>query len=77
MKAIKSLLAGVALVASTSAFATPVTLGGESPDLQQVINSLYTAAGTSTALAPDVNLDQVHRSRGIPDRSFGRFSIEP
>ncbi|RJG01874.1 PEP-CTERM sorting domain-containing protein [Noviherbaspirillum sedimenti] len=58
MNMIKSFLAGVALVASTSAFATPVFLGGESPDLQTVINSLYTAAGTSLSAAPDVNLNQ-------------------
>jgi hypothetical protein len=68
MKTIKSLLAGVALVASASAFATPVSLGGESPDLQTVINNLYINAGTSTALAPDVNLNQVNES--------GTFQIE-
>lgn len=68
MKTIKSLLAGVALVASASAFATPVSLGGESPDLQTVINSLYTNAGTSTALAPNVNLNQTNES--------GVFQIE-
>lgn len=59
MKTIKSLLAGVALVASASAFATPVSLSGEAPDLQTVINTLYINAGTSTALAPNVNLNQV------------------
>lgn len=68
MKTIKSLLAGVALLASASAFATPVTLSGESPDLQTVINSLYTNAGTDTALAPNVNLNQANEG--------GIFQIE-
>lgn len=68
MKTIKSLLAGVALLASASAFATPVSLGGESPDLQTVINNLYIAGGTSTALAPNVNLNQVNET--------GTFQIE-
>lgn len=68
MKSMKSLLAGVALLASASAFATPVNLGGENPNLQQVINSLYTNAGTSTALAPDVNLNQVNEG--------GQFLVE-
>lgn len=68
MKSIKSLLAGVALVASASAFATPVTLGGESPDLQTVINNLYTAGGTSTLRAPNVNTNQLAES--------GQFRIE-
>jgi hypothetical protein len=69
MKTIKSLLAGVALVASASVFATPVNLSGpESPNLQTVINNLYTAAGTSTAFAPDVNLNQANES--------GQFQVE-
>lgn len=69
MKTIKSLLAGVALLASASVFATPVNLGGpETPNLQTVINNLYTDAGTSTALAPDVNLNQVNEG--------GTFQIE-
>ncbi|QAU35386.1 DUF4114 domain-containing protein [Janthinobacterium sp. 17J80-10] len=59
MKSMKTLLAGVVLLASASAFATPVNLaGGENPNLQQVINSLYTNAGTSLAQAPNVNLNQ-------------------
>jgi hypothetical protein len=68
MKTIKSLIGGVALVASAGAFATPVTLGGESPDLQAVINQLYTNAGTSTTLAPDVNVNQAGES--------GQFKVE-
>lgn len=68
MKALKTILAGTALLASASVFATPVTLNGESPDLQTVINNLYTAAGTSTTLAPDVNTNQAAES--------GMFQIE-
>lgn len=69
MKSMKSLLAGVALLASASAFATPVNLaGGENPNLQQVINNLYTDAGTSLAQAPDVNLNQT--------AEIGIFQIE-
>ena len=68
MKSIKSLLAGVALLASASAIATPVNLGGPETNLQQVINSLYTNAGTSLAQAPDVNLNQVNEG--------GAFQIE-
>ena len=68
MKNLKSLIGVVALMASASAFATPVTLGGESPDLQSVINSLYSNAGTPLSQAPDVNLNQVVES--------GQFKIE-
>lgn len=68
MKTIKCLIAGVALVASASALATPVNLGGESPDLQTVINNLYTNAGTSIANAPNVNTNQAAES--------GQFQIE-
>lgn len=68
MRAIKSFLAGVALAASTSAFATVVNTGGEIPDLQTVINNLYTAGGTSTSAAPNVNTDQAAES--------GLFKIE-
>lgn len=57
MRFVKSLVAAAALAASASAFATPVSLGGESPDLQTIINSLYTAAGTATG-QPNVNTDQ-------------------
>jgi hypothetical protein len=68
MKTLKSLVAGVAFLASAAVFATPVTLGGESPDLQTIINNLYAAAGTSTSQAPDVNLNQTNES--------GKFQIE-
>lgn len=69
MKTIKSLIGGIALVASASVFATPVTLGGESPDLQAVINSLYGCAGCSPVTqAPNVNTNQAAES--------GRFQIE-
>lgn len=71
MKNFAKTLIAVAFTAglSTSAFATPVTLGGESPDLQTVINNLYTCATCSgLAAAPNVNLNQVDES--------GKFSIE-
>lgn len=68
MKKMKSLIGGVALLASAGAFATPVHLGGESPDLQAVINGLYSAAGTPLSAAPDVNLNQAAES--------GQFQIE-
>ncbi len=68
MKTIKSLVAGIALVASTAAFATPVTLNGEAPDLQTIINNLYAEAGTSLLQAPDVNLNQANED--------GLFQIE-
>ena len=58
MKLARTLAAVAGLTMSAAAYATPVTLGGESPDLQTVINNLYSAAGTSTALAPNVNTDQ-------------------
>src|SRR5690606_18910705 len=47
---------------------TPVSLGGESPDLQTIINSLYTDAGTPLSQAPNVNTDQAAED--------GRFAIE-
>jgi len=68
MKTIKSIVGSVALLASATAFATPVSLGGENPDLQTVINNLYTAGGTSTALAPNVNTNQAGE--------VGQFKIE-
>jgi hypothetical protein len=68
MKTLKSLMLGVALVASTGAYATTVNLGGESPDLQTVINGLYTAAGTDSSLAPNVNTNQASEN--------GLFQIE-
>ena len=51
MRFVKSFVAAAALAVSASAFATPVSLGGESPDLQTIINSLYTAGGTATSAA--------------------------
>lgn len=72
MNIIKSLLAGVALVASASAFATPVSLGGENPNLQTIINGLYQSASctgcSAVAQAPDVNLNQADEG--------GTFQIE-
>ena len=63
MKTLKSLVASVALIASATAFATPVTLGGETPDLQTIINGLYKSdtclACSDVSAAPDVNADQV------------------
>lgn len=54
----KKLAAGVAVAAAFgSAFATPVQPGSEQ-SLQSIINGLYTAAGTSTSLAPNVNANQ-------------------
>ena len=58
MRFVKSFVAAAALAVSASAFATPVSLGGESPDLQTIINSLYTAGGTATSAAPNVNTNQ-------------------
>ena len=65
MKNFAKTLVAVAFTAglSTSAFATPVNLAGpESPNLQTVINSLYTnctvANCSSVSAAPDVNLNQ-------------------
>lgn len=71
MKTIKCLIGGVALAASSAAFATPVNLGGESPDLQTVINNLYLAAkpdGSTLPQAPNVNTNQALES--------GQFRIE-
>ncbi|MDP3110061.1 DUF4114 domain-containing protein [Hydrogenophaga sp.] len=68
MRFVKSLVAAAALAVSASAFATPVSLGGESPDLQTIINGLYTAAGTPTTQAPNVNTNQAAES--------GQFQIE-
>lgn len=72
MKKIKSLVASLALIASASVFATPVTLNGEAPDLQAVINSLYRSATCPTCSlvtqAPNVNLNQAAES--------GQFQIE-
>jgi hypothetical protein len=69
MKLIKSLVASAALIASASAFATTVLPGnGSELSLQQVINNLYTAAGTPTSQAPDVNLNQASED--------GTFQIE-
>lgn len=69
MKALKTILVGVAALASSSAFATLVNTGGESPDLQQVINSLYACSTcSSVAQAPNVNVDQTSES--------GLFKIE-
>ncbi len=66
MKFVKTLLAAAALAVSASAFATPVTLGGESPDLQTILNNMHAVNPASTA--PDVNLDQLAES--------GLFKIE-
>lgn len=68
MRFVKALVAAAALTVSASAFATPVSLGGESPDLQTIINGLYTSAGTSTAAAPNVNTNQAAET--------GKFQIE-
>lgn len=54
MRFVKALVAAAALAASASAFATPVS--GSS--LQTIINDLYIAGGSSTALAPNVNTNQ-------------------
>ncbi|MDP3350573.1 MAG: DUF4114 domain-containing protein [Hydrogenophaga sp.] len=64
MRFVKSFVAAAALAVSASAFATPVS--GSS--LQTVINDLYTAGGTTTAAAPNVNTDQAAES--------GLFQIE-
>lgn len=68
MKMIKAFIGGVAIAASATALATPVSIGGESPNLQTVINNLYTAAGKSTAAAPNVNTNQAGE--------VGQFKIE-
>jgi Domain of unknown function (DUF4114)/PEP-CTERM motif len=44
-------------VAMGAANATPVSAGSEQ-SLQSIINGLYTAAGTATSAAPDVNANQ-------------------
>lgn len=83
MKNFAKTLIAVAFAAgfSASASATPVNLGGpETPNLQTVINSLYTncvVAGCSTlASAPDVNLNQADESGVFTmyDASSGSFS---
>lgn len=68
MKKLKTLVAAMAMAVSGVAFATPVSLNGESPDLQAVINKLYSDAGTNVALAPDVNLNQLNE--------WGQFRVE-
>jgi Domain of unknown function (DUF4114)/PEP-CTERM motif len=67
MRFVKSFVAAAALAVSASAFATPVSLGGESPDLQTIINGLYTA-GTPVSSAPNVNTNQA--------AEVGQFQIE-
>lgn len=58
-KFLKTSLATLCLVGVTGVVnATPVLPGSEQ-SLQSVIDGLYTAAGTSTTLAPDVNLNQL------------------
>jgi hypothetical protein len=69
MKALKTLIAAGAMALCSGAWATPITLGGESPDLQTIMNNLHncgTACAGSTA--PNVNTQQA--SEG------GRFMIE-
>ncbi len=71
MRFVKSLVAAAALAVSASAFATPVSpYGDDGPGtgLQSIINGLYSAAGTPTSSAPDVNLNQA--------AEFGQFQIE-
>jgi len=58
MSKFKHLVAAAALAIAGSANATLVLPGPETP-LQTIINNLYTAAGTNTNLAPDVNADQM------------------
>lgn len=60
MKLFKKLAAAAALITAFGAAQATVVQpgGGGEPSLQSIINSLYTNAGTSTALAPDVNLNQ-------------------
>ena len=57
MKFLKTLVAAAALAMSVGAFATPV-LPGTEQSLQSVIDGLYTAGGTPTSAAPNVNTDQ-------------------
>lgn len=72
MKFVKALVAAAALAASASAFATPVSLGGEAPDLQTIVNGLYNSAACPTcsavANAPNVNANQA--------AEVGLFQIE-
>lgn len=83
MKNFAKTLVAVAFTAglSTAAFATPVNLGGtEAPNLQTVINSLYTnctvANCSSVSAAPDVNLNQADEEGVFTmfDASSGSFS---
>ncbi|WP_372657202.1 PEP-CTERM sorting domain-containing protein [Hydrogenophaga sp.] len=66
MNGIKALVASVSLLASAAVFATPLPINGTG--LQDVINGLYTSAGTSTALAPNVMANQASE--------VGQFQIE-
>jgi hypothetical protein len=66
MKLLKTLVAAAAFAASASAFATPVSLGGEAPDLQTILNNMHAVNPASTA--PDVNNDQLDE--------VGLFKIE-
>lgn len=79
MKAIKALVAGITLAASTAAFATPVLTGSET-SLQDVIAALYTNAGSNPAAAPNVNTDQVAETGwfqiGATSGSFATMVIE-
>lgn len=69
LKQLAATLALAAAASSSFAAPTPVTTGGESPDLQAVINSLYTCATCSgTAAAPNVNTNQANE--------VGLFQIE-
>lgn len=64
MKLLKTLIAAAAITVSAGAFAAPVS--GSS--LQNIINDLYTAGGTATSSAPNVNTDQ--------SNEVGLFKIE-
>lgn len=70
MKGLKVVLGSVALLASASAFATPVLVGSET-SLQSVINGIYQSAScpscSPVSAAPNVNADQVadHQVWGI------------
>lgn len=72
MKHLKTLIAAAAMAVSVGAFATPVSLGGESPDLQTVMNNLYQSAACPTCAAvtnaPNVNTNQA--------AEVGTFQIE-